>query len=378
MGIDANPQPADQASPPSPPRPSHSSALYNPTGHESPNRRNLTILQSMHPCLVVFIIFAFIFYLVSLIATPNPFFSLLFTVLALIPALYIAHFLRRHLHDDAVPNSFLISQFFLAAIPLSIAIIVVEVMMFGLLVVVFLRSSLDKLTDALENLHANDVSDEQAAQVLQDLIKEIPLWKFVVLAICMAFVVAAITEETGKWIIARRYRAVNNLPENNEDSQRRIGVHGILAVASAAALGFATAENLLFVLGLSRYTSNSIFPFRRVGLTLLRDIMAFPVHVGATFYVALAAAQRSVFSDGMGVFSALLVAVFFHGSFDAVAIVASLLVALEKVQSWVEIAVIFVQLTLVCLLLLLCRNKFRAIMERDRAACAEAAMYSDV
>ena len=138
------------------------------------------------------------------------------------------------------------------------------------------------------------------------------------------------------------------------------------------ALGFAAVENLGYTLGLAEKStfSRSSFPIQLVAFSLLRDVLAYPLHIGTQFYVALAAAQRYLMNDGPSVFVSFIVGVLFHGLFDLVAFIGLILVASKIIPAWLGSVVLVLQFGFVVLLVMLCRSRYKALIERENAMSA--------
>lgn len=105
-----------------------------------------------------------------------------------------------------------------------------------------------------------------------------------------------------------------------------------------------------------------------VFLGLFRGAVALPVHVGTQLYVAVVAAQRYVFLDDVKVSTALFQAILFHGTFDAIAFISTFLVGTKRIPVWVGFLVPVADIIMVSLLLLVCRARYKALLERERVA----------
>lgn len=243
----------------------------------------------------------------------------------------------------------------------------VEWLLSALLGIAIFASDYDRVAAALDEIQESDLPDGDSTSVIIDaLAKILPLWKVLLFFILTSFLVAGVVEELGKWIIARRYRKIE--PERAADDDMvvpNIGCRGILASFCMTALGFAATENVFYMLGILQANRGS-FSFGAAGLVLMRRLLAYPVHVGTTFYVGVAAARRHVFGDGISVGLALSVAIILHGVFDGVGFLALILVTLGKVPKWVGGGVPVFDLGLVGLLLLLCRGRYKALLEREK------------
>lgn len=310
----------------------------------------------INPCLIILALLAIITIGAAVIVSPNPFYTLIFIFVAVLPAFVLLRVIRRHFQDDAVPPFFLVSQFLFATVPLTFVVFIVE----ALLSLIFFYILLSpELYTVLEKGGEQQLSIDELKSLL-------PTWKLVLLALLSAYIIAAITEESAKWLLSRRYRNVNELAINQEN-ESKISIRGILAIACASALGFATFENILYLLQWSTPTKSGGFPLVRAGLAVLRDLFAFPLHIGTTFFIALVEARRYVLSDTLSVWSAFATAIFFHGTFDACALVVAALVFKGIVPEWVEVIAVLVQACLVILLIILCRSRFQALIQREHA-----------
>lgn len=117
-----------------------------------------------------------------------------------------------------------------------------------------------------------------------------------------AFVVAAGVEEACKilvvyWIVWRR-------PEFDE---RMDGI----VYASRAGLGFALVENVLYLLTLAPTVE------AQIQMWILRAVLAVPGHAMWTGMIGYCAARRRFDKHGLGLIGGYLLAVAFHGAYDA-------------------------------------------------------------
>lgn len=344
-----------------------SDTLHQDDGERQPHTSNRS-LNSGQICIAILFTAVLVWLIIS---SRHPLYTSISTVLAILPAGFIAKIIARQLHDDAVPNSFLFTQFILGSIVLSLGVLALEFTLTLVLIAIFFRKEAVALSNSLSDSTSNpSITPEQATAQLIELLKQIPIWKMIIAVLFVSLVIAALCEEASKWMLARRYRRVNHISDNVAN-ERRISVRGILAVASTGALGFAAVENLGFVLGLATPKKGS-FPFQLVALSLLRASLAFPLHIGAQFYIALAAAQRHLLGDGPSVFASFFIAITFHGLFDAVALAALLLVTAKVIPQWAAYFVTAVQAVFVLLLMMLCRSRYKALIEREFAVSSEA------
>ncbi|PXF42058.1 hypothetical protein BWQ96_08226 [Gracilariopsis chorda] len=357
-----------------------------PQPDEEPRTNSARVSTSDTPtCAIICAVAVSLIWLAFLLVSPRPFYAVLFTFVAILPAYLVALFVLRRFKDHAVSKSFLFSQFILGAVPLSFAVLIVETII-GLVIALTLFSSdmkkIKKLmaasvpsaqthfnrNDLFQTIHtfnASSTDDKSASDLLaQQVMEMLPLWKLLLMSILTAFVVAALTEELGKWLIARRYKLVNEL-EPNVDNARSISCKGILSVACMGALGFATAEHALFSMGMSLAPSSG-FPLAQLTTLTFRALLAFPIHVGTQCYIAVATAQTFLFREPSRVLSALFLAVVFHGTFDATPFVLSLLYLKLGIPSWTMLLVPPVQVSLAVLLLVLCRGRYKALLEKEQ------------
>lgn len=314
----------------------------------------------------IYLIIAIVLLVVSLVHSPRPFYSSLFVLLAFVPALPVASFIVQKFRDPAVRNSFLTTQFLLGAVPLIFIVGLVELFLSAAFAFLVFRSEISAAREALANLQTINATPAETDKALQQLLTIIPLWKVILFFLLVAFITAGFVEETGKWLVARRYRKLL-IPEDARAVP--IGVRGVLACACAGALGFALTENVAYVLGIAKTTQSGV-SFALIGIALLRGVLAFPVHVGTQFYVGLSAAESHVLRDRVSVSLALFLAVLFHGTFDAVAFVCMVLIGLKKLPEWVGLFVPVFDLMLIGFLLLLCRGRYKGLLERERVLIA--------
>lgn len=377
----------EQQSPDTPSKPTNNGG---PHGYDDETMPRWRIrLRHISPCMSYSLVSVLLLAILVSSLSPNPLYALMFAFLAILPAGIVARFLMTNFHDTAVSEPFLVKQFFIGAIPLAILVLIVELIFTGIISLALFSSELATVSDELLNganstlpLNTTTPTDTTRTQTtlklqsillainkrsfLDVMLEVVPLWKAVLYSFLTAFLVAALVEEVGKWLVSGRYKKINSEPSNLELG-RTISCRGILAICSMGALGFATIENLGFVLFLSASRSDG-FPFNLVFMAVLRGILAFPVHVGAQFFVGVTAAQNYIFHDNRSVFYAILIVIMFHGSFDAAALVVSDLLTMRSWPQWSMAFVIGFQLFLAGLLLILCRGRSKALLERERIA----------
>lgn len=301
--------------------------------------------------------------------SPRPFFTSLFVLLSLLPAFPIIHFIRTKFDDRSIGWTYLLNQLLLGAIPLVLFTIIAEwLLTFGIGFLIF-RKELREVEIAMDTPPTVD-EDGKRHDLLANVLEHVALWKMILFFLLIAFVTAGFIEEVAKWMLARRYRKVDQ--ENAEldaDSGARIGCKGILAIACMGALGFAACENMGYIL-VGALSVRKGFSFRLVGITLLRGLLAYPLHIGTQFFVAVSAAQWYVFKDKSNVMLALFVAVLFHGTFDGVALLGMLLIGGNIIPFWVGYLIPVFDFMLVGLLLLLCRSRYKALLVRESLVLA--------
>lgn len=194
-----------------------------------------------------------------------------------------------------------------------------------------------------------------AADKLWTSIKaEIPMWKIVAIVLILAFAVAALTEETAKYLCARRYRRL---------STDGIGCRGVIACASASALGLAAAEHVMYVGGYIVQMPLLAALLQGFG----RAAVAFPLHVGTTFWVGTRMARLAVLKEPVSVAKSISVAVLFHGSLDAFAFFA--LAEDDSAPILSYLAMPF-NIVLITALMGMCRRGYNQVVEREQQILA--------
>lgn len=342
---------------------------------EAPQEDALTeVEEPLTVCNRFLLILIAVFIIVAVVLSPSPFLTLVFVILALVPAFPFVRYVNRNFRDRAVSRSFLVSQLVIAAVPLLIIASQIEWILSALIGLALFNAEYSKVEAALENLDAADTAgeDDFNTKLIETMAKTLPVWKIVIFFVLFSFFTAGAVEEIGKWIVANRFKRIE--PEQPADANAtapRVGCRGILASFCMTALGFAAAENTGFVLGIVQANRNK-FSFEAVGVVLFRGILAYPVHIGSQFYIGVSTAQRYVFKDPGRVWPAVLVAVLFHGAFDAISLVFVVLITLKKIPVWTGTVVPVFDLVLIVLLLLLCRWRYKALLERERAVFPQA------
>lgn len=340
------------------------------TSRQSPISLYSFILLSLFLVRIIFAIFG----------ATSPFLGLLFIIIALTPTAIFARLILRVFHDPVVSPRFLLSQFLTAAIPLLLLVFPFEIFFAVISTLpLFAFADQDNLKDFGNLLQSSANADSEQMQKLnQDLLAKLPslfpLPVIILAAILVAFLSAGLVEEVGKWLVSRRYKDIDI--DARLHHTRRISVSGIFACACMSALGFATMENIGYsaMAELSIVKQNALLV---AFFALVRGFVAYTLHIATQLHIAVAAAQRLFFADGMSVRMALLHAILVHGVFDGVAFVAIILTALGKIQTWVLFVVPVFDVVTVLLFGMLVRARYCALLERERVVSpSEPESYS--
>jgi len=176
----------------------------------------------------------------------------------------------------------------------------------------------------------------------------------------MAFVVAAATEEACKiavvyWIVWRR-------PEFDE---RMDGI----VYASRAGLGFALVENVGYLLGQQSLEG-------QIYVWIARALLAVPGHAMWTGMIGYAAARRRFDGKGLGLLGGYLLAVAFHGAYDA-AVFYQQPLHYEGYSS-LATGMLLVPVGLTVLAFLVIRSMAKTALHLDDAQAASAAVHAAV
>lgn len=323
------------------------------------------------------------------VGTPRPLIALMFVLIAIVPALICAYLIRRYLRDPYVSRSFLVKQFFLGAVPGILLVAIVEIIITVAAALLLFANEIKSVALPSQAKGGKPLTD---AELLKFLTESIPVWKIIIMLVIMAYLVAGVTEEGAKWFLARRHLRLQQarpagIDEGDvfEDSAERdefgaaisphqpsIGCRGVLACACTGALGLAASEHLGYVLGFSGFGTK--LSLAAVGSAIFRGMLAFPVHLGTAFYIGLAMAQKSVLGDSVSVGRAFAVAVFIHGTFDFYAFLTGVLGASGAFGSppWLPFTAPVVDIVIVVLLILLCRGRYGALLEREHVVLRRA------
>lgn len=302
---------------------------------------------------------------VFIIASTRPLYTLLFVILALLPAFPIIYFIRTRFQDNAVGWTYLLNQLLIGASSLVFVTMMLESLLTVAIGSLIFMNDSRAVTLAL-NAEPEAGEDTESEEYIADLLQSVPLWKMILFFLLIAYITTGMVEEVAKWILARRYRKVDE--ENAQvdaTSTVRIGCKGILAIACMGSLGFAAMENMGYVLAIA-FSIRTGFSFKIVEISLLRGLLAYPLHVGTQFFVALSAAQWHVFKERSSVMFALLVAILFHGTFDGVALIGMVLIAAKIIPGWAGYLIPVFDFLLIGFLLLICRARYKGLLERER------------
>lgn len=321
------------------------------------------------PCTAFMIVLFLIRIIVGIVTSDSKLFSLLFAALAILPAVVTAWWVLRAFHDGSLPNSFLLSQYFVGAVPLFIITTILGVIFTVISALPALLLLPKEVLKKLKDL--TSITDEKKGQELMEQVitevKKLPAWAIVLTIFLLAFLAAGAVEEIGKWLFSRRYK--RPLREAT-DAGRHVGARAILASTAMVSLGFATMENIGYIIGLGSM-GGSLLSFSVVGLALLRGLMSFPLHISTQLHVAVAAGHLHVFNDNTRVSVALFHAIIFHGIFDGVTYSSVALTLLEKTPAWTLLATVGAEVFLVGVLILLVRARYTGLLERERVAMSD-------
>lgn len=304
--------------------------------------------------------------------TPSPFKYIVSYYLALFPCCVAFALIIYRLRDSAVSKSFLLGCVFISGVPIILLVSAMElgIMLVGILAILGdsanrlaqeYMQGISDLENATDSISPGDLSPEQkkalkvaADRVWQQIKDQIPLWKILAVIFLMAFLVAAFTEEMAKYLVGRRYRRYTR-----SDSDSRIGVRGVISCFAASALGFAGSEHIMYATG---YVAQMAF-FPALWSSVLRALLAFPLHVGTTFWIGTRAAQFAVLKQPVSFLLSISVAIFFHGTLDAMAFLA----AAEEISMPMLGSIVFpVQALLVLGIIWLARRSFLQVTAAER------------
>ena len=307
-----------------------------------------------------------------------------FIALGTLPGIIVLLFILRKFYDPAVSRKSLFIQFLLGAIPLAVAIIIIQGVLSALIMFIFYS---DRLMNEIDSDSAEAAEVQTAARFIASLLPLVrhhsvntsngvslfqtfrkPLWKLILATLLIVFVTSSAVEEIGKWILARRYRNLND-KDDDLQSQTRIGCKGILAIISIGALGFAFFENVLYAGLISTAEQDLLL---RLGIVFLRGSIAFTLHVSTQFYVGVAAASQYVFRDHANIALSLFISILFHGTFNAFELITIPFATEADVPTYISFITLGLQIGSVCLLLLLCRGRYKALLDRERMVATAA------
>lgn len=271
-----------------------------------PVNTHAKVLLALVPILLILITFA----------TGKPGIILLVTIVTFGPVVIWYLAIQRLLQDRALSKSFLIQQVFIGAVPAYILSLLAEVVLAVLLFLALFFPNIMQIAKKAASMgNGQPLTQEQQEQLTAAASKMIPLWKFLLGGIIAAFLVAGLVEEIAKYLMTRRYRKLSS-----------IDVPGVLAVASAGALGLAGTEQFFYSLRMAA-RGNTWIGFL---VSLYRAVFAFPLHIGTAFYIGIAVAKKEIQNMDTSIPLAITVAVLFHGAFDAVEMTAAFLVMRYK------------------------------------------------
>lgn len=142
------------------------------------NIRNRRPSSLITPCSLFLLVLLFLRVLVSVLLTPNILEGFMFAFVALLPTVIVGWFVLTRFRDELVNRPFLLMQFLLAAIPLILIVVPVELLISALssfpIIIDIVSRMGDKLQDLLAQLQtAGEAGDQQKfVEIFQDFIKE--------------------------------------------------------------------------------------------------------------------------------------------------------------------------------------------------------------
>lgn len=94
----------------------------------------------------------------------------------------------------------------------------------------------------------------------------------------------------------------------------------------------------------------------------IRACVAFPLHVGTTFWAGTRMARYAILKEPVNVAYTLLVPILFHGSLDAFAFFAAVESTSAPILSYLTMPF---NIILIGLLMFLCRRNYFAVLEKE-------------
>lgn len=296
---------------------------------------------------VISIIFLLLLYILF---SRSPLVSLVGAFVALVPAVISGVFVVR-LATPELPKEFYIEQIFFGALPGFALALIAEVVLALIAGLTVFRPDIEKAAFVLRD-HPKMRPNELASAIA----REIGAWKVVVIALMTAFVLAAGVEETMKLVVGLRSKKLT------AGGARDVGLspHSVVVGVVGGALGLAMAEHFFYTVQMfSRMKSLLAATL----VSLLRAVLAFPVHCGTAMIIGVALAKNMVLRTGAKVWPSFLLAVFIHGSFDAVAMVTTGLISsgvLPK-SPWFGFGIILGDILVAVVLMVYCRRIYKSL-----------------
>ncbi len=138
----------------------------------------------------------------------------------------------------------------------------------------------------------------------------------------------------------------------------------------AGALGLAAAEHFFFTWPLfmaSRVLRNRTVLVGATVLSLVRALLAFPIHCGTALIIGVAMAKKIVLKENVRIAPAFAMAIFVHGTFDAVSMVVSGLATVKAIRPsiWSGVGVLVADIIMTVGLMLYCRASYKSLVRSD-------------
>lgn len=223
-------------------------------------------------------------------------------------------------------------------------------------------------------LQTNNAS---SGNMIMDTIEKMPLPGKIFFCFYNSFVVAAFVEEICKYVTIRR------MQNRNEVSHP---LHMVI-YGAASGLGFATVENVMYVLmpilaiaikGGSAITLDETQISQGVITSIFRTVIAIPVHMLFAMISATRVARSKFLRDKATWVSHVSISILLHGLYDVILFLAGILVPEEEGQvNWMQIVAFLLSILVALLSALIAFVQYRLLVKRYMGAI-DAADYAGV
>lgn len=296
----------------------------------------------------------------------KPLQSLGSTFTVIFPSAIVIYLSNMYLKDKAVPSAFIWNQFLIAAMPFLVIVSAMQQFLAYTIAFLSMFSKIEEITELFQDFQ--EFEKLPVLNAVEKVMSTLFYEQRLALFILVTFFVKILIEEVAKWLLARRYRYVNDLEENKEKS-RRISSLGAVHIAATGTVGFITIKTVYKILSPFELILFSLAPVPFQLSKALLNARDFVLHILTTSYVTLSSAQNTILGEKCSAMRSIVFVVVFRfvfenasGSIDPFTLQFNPI--LEIYDAYL------VQFSLLMYLGFICIRKFKRIHEQEKMMAA--------